>query len=59
MDNEQLKKINYDLIDTFLIAGDRSIELRKIGLKKEIKSGRNKSNEIRSILKKLIRFIAI
>ena len=38
MDNEQLKKINYALIDTFLMAGDRSIELRKIGLKKEIKS---------------------
>ena len=38
MDNDQLKKINYDLIDTFLIAGERSIELRKIGLKKEIKS---------------------
>jgi len=38
MDNEQLKKINYALIDTFLIAGDRSIELRRIGLKKEIKS---------------------
>ena len=38
MDNDQLKKINYALIDTFLIAGDRSIELRRIGLKKEIKS---------------------
>ena len=38
MDNNQLKKINYTLIDTFLIAGDRSIELRRIGLKKEIKS---------------------
>ena len=38
MDNDQLKKINYDLIDTFLIAGERSIELRRIGLKKEIKS---------------------
>ncbi len=38
MDNDQLKKINYTLIDTFLIAGERSIELRKIGLKKEIKS---------------------
>ena len=38
MDNDQLKKINYALIDTFLIAGDKSIELRKIGLKKEIKS---------------------
>ena len=38
MDNDRLKKINYTLIDTFLIAGERSIELRKIGLKKEIKS---------------------
>ena len=38
MDNDQLKKINYALIDTFLIAGNRSIELRRIGLKKEIKS---------------------
>ena len=38
MDNDQLKKISYALIDTFLIAGDRSIELRRIGLKKEIKS---------------------
>jgi len=38
MGNDQLKKINYALIDTFLIAGDRSIELRRIGLKKEIKS---------------------
>ena len=38
MDNDQLKKITYALIDTFLIAGDKSIELRKIGLKKEIKS---------------------
>ena len=38
MDNDQLKKITYALIDTFLIAGDKSIELRKTGLKKEIKS---------------------
>ena len=38
MDKDQLKKINYALIDTFLIAGNRSIELRRIGLKKEIKS---------------------
>ena len=37
MDNDQLKKISYALIDTFLIAGDRSIELRRIVLKKEIK----------------------
>tara|TARA_B100002052_G_scaffold242470_1_gene227307 strand:+ start:33 stop:806 length:774 start_codon:yes stop_codon:yes gene_type:complete len=38
MDNDQIKNINYALIDTFLMAGDRSIELRKKGLKKEIKS---------------------
>ena len=38
MDNDQIKNINYALIDTFLMAGHRSIELRKKGLKKEIKS---------------------
>ena len=38
MDNDQIKNINYALIDTFLMAGNRSIELRKKGLKKEIKS---------------------
>ena len=29
MDNDQIKNINYALIDTFLMAGHRSIELRK------------------------------
>ena len=34
----ELKKIVEDLIDTFLIAGELSISLRKKGLKKEIKA---------------------
>ena len=38
MDNQQLKKISHELLNTFIVAGKRSIELRKIGLKKEIKS---------------------
>ena len=61
MDNEQLKKINYALIDTFLIAGDRSIELRKIGLKKEIKSDNtpvtNGDIEVNNILTEKIKNI--
>tara|TARA_B100001113_G_C20991734_1_gene570831 strand:- start:32 stop:805 length:774 start_codon:yes stop_codon:yes gene_type:complete len=38
MDHQKLKHINYSLIDTFLKAGKVSIDLRKAGLKKEIKS---------------------
>ena len=61
MDNDQLKKINYDLIDTFLIAGERSIELRKIGLKKEIKSDNtpvtNGDIEVNNILTEKIKNI--
>ncbi len=38
MNNEQLKKISEELIDTFLKAGERSIKLREEGLKKEIKT---------------------
>ena len=38
MNSEELKKINYDLIDTFLKAGQRSLEIRNMGLKKQIKS---------------------
>jgi len=61
MDNDQLKKINYALIDTFLIAGDRSIELRKIGLKKEIKSDNtpvtNGDIEVNNILTEKIKNI--
>ena len=61
MDNDQLKKINYALIDTFLIAGNRSIELRKIGLKKEIKSDNtpvtNGDIEVNNILTEKIKKI--
>ena len=38
MDNKNLKEICDNLIDTFILAGKKSIELRKIGLKKETKS---------------------
>ena len=61
MNNDQLKKINYSLIDTFLTAGDRSIELRKIGLKKEIKSDNtpvtNGDIEVNNILTERIKNI--
>ena len=61
MDNNQLKKINYALIDTFLIAGDRSVELRKAGLKKEIKSDNtpvtNGDIEVNNILTEKIKNI--
>ncbi len=61
MDNNQLKKINYALIDTFLQAGDRSIELRRIGLKKKIKSDNtpvtNGDIEVNNILTKKIKSI--
>ena len=61
MDNDRLKKINYTLIDTFLIAGERSIELRKIGLKKEIKSDNtpvtNGDIEVNNILTEKIKNI--
>ena len=61
MDNDQLKKINYALIDTFLIAGDKSIELRKKGLKKEIKSDNtpvtNGDIEVNNILTEKIKNI--
>ena len=38
MDNKDLKEICNSLFDTFLTAGERAIELRKIGLTKKIKS---------------------
>ena len=61
MNNDQLKKINYALIDTFLLAGDKSIELRKIGLKKEIKSDNtpvtNGDIEVNNILTEKIKSI--
>jgi len=61
MDNSQLKKINYSLIDTFLIAGNKSIELRNIGLLKKIKSDNtpvtNGDIEVNNILTKKIKKI--
>jgi len=38
MNNNELKQINNVLIDTFIYAGNRAMELRQKGLKKEIKS---------------------
>ena len=38
MDKQHLKKISNELLKTFIDAGERSIKLREIGLKKEIKS---------------------
>ena len=56
--NENLKNICNKLIDTFHEAGDRSIELRKMGLKKEIKSDAtpvtNADIEVNEILTKKI-----
>ena len=53
MDENEIKNIIESLIDTFLMAGDVSIQLRNQGLKKEIKSdntpvsnGDLKANEI-------------
>tara|TARA_Y100000590_G_scaffold289440_1_gene325814 strand:- start:3710 stop:4486 length:777 start_codon:yes stop_codon:yes gene_type:complete len=37
MDTDKLKKITLSLLDTFLNAGERSLELRNKGLKQEIK----------------------
>ena len=31
MDSQQLKKINDELLNTFLVAGERSIRLREVG----------------------------
>tara|TARA_B100001996_G_scaffold138726_1_gene105530 strand:- start:437 stop:1210 length:774 start_codon:yes stop_codon:yes gene_type:complete len=61
MNNKNLKQICDDLINTFYIAGDRSIELRKIGLKKKIKPDNtpvtNGDLEVNEILTKKIKNI--
>ena len=61
MNINQLKKINYDLIETFLLAGDISVQLRKIGLKKELKSDNtpvtNADIEVNNILTEKIKNI--
>ena len=57
--NKNLKEICENLIDTFLIAGKRSIELRKIGLIKKIKSDNtpvtNADLEVNEIITKKIK----
>ncbi len=61
MDKQQLKKINDELIKTFIVAGERSIKLREIGLKKEIKSDNtpvtNGDIEVNNILTEKIKNI--
>ena len=61
MSNENLKHICDNLINTFFIAGDRSIELRKVGLKKEIKADNtpvtNGDLEVNDILTEKIKTI--
>ncbi len=58
MDENEIKNIIESLIDTFLIAGDVSIQLRNEGLKKEIKSDNtpvsNGDLEVNKILTKKI-----
>ena len=58
MDENEIKNIIENLIDTFLIAGDVSIQLRNEGLKKEIKSDNtpvsNGDLEVNKILTKKI-----
>ena len=61
MNSNKLKEICEGLIDTFLFAGNKSIELRKIGLKKEIKSDNtpvtNGDIEVNNILTEKIKNI--
>ena len=61
MDKQHLKKISNELLKTFIDAGERSIKLREIGLKKEIKSDNtpvtNGDIEVNNILKKKIKNI--
>ena len=61
MDSQQLKKISDGLLNTFLVAGERSIKLREVGLKKEIKSDNtpvtNADIEVNNILTKKIKNI--
>ena len=58
MDENEIKNIIESLIDTFLIAGDVSIQLRNEGLQKQIKSDNtpvsNGDLEVNKILTKKI-----
>ena len=61
MDNHNLKKISDELIKTFIFAGKKSIKLRELGLKKEIKSDNtpvtNGDIEVNNILTEKIKNI--
>ena len=61
MDKQHLKKINDGLLKTFIDAGEKSIKLREIGLKKEIKPDNtpvtNGDIEVNNILTKKIKNI--
>ncbi len=61
MNNNDLKKICDDLIDTFFFAGNKAIELRKAGLKEKIKPDNtpvtNGDLEVNDILTKKIKSI--
>ena len=61
MDKQHLKKISDELLKTFVDAGERSIKLREIGLKKEIKPDNtpvtNGDIEVNNILTKKIKNI--
>jgi len=61
MDKQQLKKISDELLNTFIVAGERSMKLREIGLKKEIKSDNtpvtNGDIEVNNILTEKIKNI--
>jgi 3'(2'), 5'-bisphosphate nucleotidase len=61
MDKQQLKKISNELLNTFIVAGKKSIKLREIGLKKEIKSDNtiltNADIEVNNILTEKIKNI--
>ena len=61
MDSQQLKKISDGLLNTFLVAGERSIRLREVGLKQEIKSDKtpvtNADIEVNNILTEKIKNI--
>ena len=59
MDKQHLKKISDGLLKTFIDAGEKSIKLREIGLKKEIKPDNtpvtNGDIEVNNILTKKIK----
>jgi len=61
MNSKEIKKISDELLNTFLVAGERAIKLRELGLKKEIKSDNtpvtNGDIEVNNILTEKIKNI--